>query len=1208
MARTLSAVVTERSEAKILKPITLVTLTVYTDRRSKTGATVYRLSDRAVRYDYGSTGDDLTFEPLLESIDVEANLMSHLPESSDVEGGLYRSVELSILNKPYQGGANFWATLRTLNMNFATVEIAELLAGEADSFTDFSTGNTTYVGKEHTVLFRGELRQVNSANDNSIRITFESERPQIDWLIADGANTAPRDLGKRWPKPYGKMKKVPAVAYSVGKSTTLATELLAGGTTATVTDDTTDWPNTGSIMIGLEEIDYSGTSGFTLTGLTRNVNGAGDLPHTSGAVVVSLLANQIYGVSDRESSAIGDVYALSPFNKELVRITDVLTKDANDTTTISGRTVSTIQISKAEIKAIFTTLATQAKVTQQPARSTDTILSTSGPAVTIGLQFITSSTGSCPFDLLRNVPTSSPSSWCQLATSASGTVTWDNPGTILSQTFEVTMGTSFSGANGSTVFRANNSSGMVILIVLGSQLIVGLKTHTSGAIVSGANFNKVHYSHSHSQGVPRLAYFRRTDLTYIPSPTEVTVQPQVSETDATQVKISAGTVGFGLELYVDVDGAKSSKAVSRVDGSWTTDDTTDIASYQVPAGTNRLLVYVLAPEDNSRTMVVSGVTYGGVAMTRGVAAKRIDAGLQALNLCELWYLKEADIPAGGPFAFVTTYTLSPSSELYACVTYDNVDQVTPIGEFGLANDEDVTALSVALPQYTNGMSIAACANGGPKTHVWSAPFTEQVDQTDSGATQVAMSIAQDTGSSNSASITATVTASGSSNRFAMFHCYLNPHGSGGYSVADDTLIENLPDIMRHLIGLEAGLGSSAIDHINFVTAVLQLGLNKHAFDARSLGTSWEEIVSRLVFEGRSNLTREETLSACQFRLFAAFNGFKSLDADAANWTTGTNATLSDDISVKKSGDGSLKAVADSAALENIERLWFAPDTSTLVITGMKLKFHLRVDNAVHINAATAIEIELHCPDSSNKLEWQLGSDDGMADAVFVEYTLDLDTEESSTGSPNRSSFKSIFIEFNRVAAAVGATIYLDNLRLVSGDGHVYWFTPSVLTITEYVGGTEEEPKPIDLIITRMRSVYNQNLALGGGIDSFEKLFNIDVDNNDADGSIFVVDLTNAEKRWGRRDQEQVIQFVTIRDDATMFDVMTYYAQEGLRESSGFFITGVPWKEAYKLQDADVAKFTPTWGSVELHGRLTGVERRPADGLFDLSLVQVPTRN
>ncbi len=75
-------------------------------------------------------------------------------------------------------------------------------------------------------------------------------------------------------------------------ATVLSASLVKSATTATVTS-TTGFPSAGRLFVNNEEIEYTGTTSTTFTGLTRGVNGTSDVSHASGSQALTEVSDAI---------------------------------------------------------------------------------------------------------------------------------------------------------------------------------------------------------------------------------------------------------------------------------------------------------------------------------------------------------------------------------------------------------------------------------------------------------------------------------------------------------------------------------------------------------------------------------------------------------------------------------------------------------------------------------------------------------------------------------------------------------------------------------------------------------------------------------------------------------------------------------------------------------------------------------------------------
>ena len=68
------------TKAAHLAPVPLLVITTYTDREAQTIDEVFYISDRGVLYDYGDTGTDRAFSPMLLGISILRSSISQTPD------------------------------------------------------------------------------------------------------------------------------------------------------------------------------------------------------------------------------------------------------------------------------------------------------------------------------------------------------------------------------------------------------------------------------------------------------------------------------------------------------------------------------------------------------------------------------------------------------------------------------------------------------------------------------------------------------------------------------------------------------------------------------------------------------------------------------------------------------------------------------------------------------------------------------------------------------------------------------------------------------------------------------------------------------------------------------------------------------------------------------------------------------------------------
>jgi hypothetical protein len=196
---------------------------------------------------------------------------------------------------------------------------------------------------------------------------------------------------------------------------------------------------------------------------------------------------------------------------------------------------------------------------------------------------------------------------------------------------------------------------------------------------------------------------------------------------ARQVTIEGiGTLSFEtpVTLSVGSEAAYASHSIAKV-GTDTSGSGTSLTlpyslsfSHTLVAGSDRMVV-VCAGIENSDTIDVSSVTYGGVGMTKAVEGITGTTGFR--YLAEIWYILEADLPSDGS----NTVQINASGTAYElevggfCAEYTGVEQGAP--EATDNTDEpspaDNTIENTISPSDNAWViSIAGSGNAGSFTH------------------------------------------------------------------------------------------------------------------------------------------------------------------------------------------------------------------------------------------------------------------------------------------------------------------------------------------------------------------------------------------------------------------------------------------------------------------------------------------------------------
>lgn len=151
---------------------------------------------------------------------------------------------------------------------------------------------------------------------------------------ADLANIHPEDAGKIFPLPFGSAKRVRGIRAKIAVEGELEGFIDENDTTLTLAD-ATDFPASGTVKIGDEQITYSGKSGNDLTGLGRAAGGTAEATHFTGDPVFEV-TSEVHVFAGFEASAINAVYG--PNGGTITGGTI----DLSDTALIAGKTLATV--------------------------------------------------------------------------------------------------------------------------------------------------------------------------------------------------------------------------------------------------------------------------------------------------------------------------------------------------------------------------------------------------------------------------------------------------------------------------------------------------------------------------------------------------------------------------------------------------------------------------------------------------------------------------------------------------------------------------------------------------------------------------------------------------------------------------------------------------------------------------------------------------
>ncbi len=338
---------------------TLFHLTTYTDVTLGTvESDQYWSLRKFARYPWNG-GVAREFRDVVTSVGPFVYSYQHLPSAGVSD--LRRTAMRVTLSNENVDGVPLWQTLSALNLTFARLEIATLLASPSRLDPVSAWWNLTDLpGTEHVYRFRGELTSVELADDDQITLMFEALEPAIDWAAGTvAAEVDQRDLGKRYSVPYGKAKGVPVINRQVGWLTTLATQLSASQTGNADVASAVGLPTSGSftLQLGTERVTASYVDADTVNIGARGIGGTTATPHQVGESILEVLTSGVVLVAAGIAcKAVDALYVVNPVTRDLVKVTTAYSVNLADTTVDSGRTLTTVSFTQSQFQDLLDTL------------------------------------------------------------------------------------------------------------------------------------------------------------------------------------------------------------------------------------------------------------------------------------------------------------------------------------------------------------------------------------------------------------------------------------------------------------------------------------------------------------------------------------------------------------------------------------------------------------------------------------------------------------------------------------------------------------------------------------------------------------------------------------------------------------------------------------------------------------------------------------
>ena len=211
----------------------------------------------------------------------------------------------------------------------------------------------------------------------------------------------------------------------------------------------------------------------------------------------------------------------------------------------------------------------------------------------------------------------------------------------------------------------------------------------------------------------------------------------LASSDYNDTTVVDGTLYYYVVTAVDTslnESANSSQVAARpqinpivsILGSWVTGTT-----HAKETGYNRALLFVAHAKTSSSTTSLTGVTYGGQAMTK-ITDKLIGSGSSRAYVAA-FILNNTGITAATSTTFTLAWTNAPSSITYESVFLQNVNQTTLIGASASAGTTSGTPVSTSALSTSNGdMVIENATSSVAGTYTVTTGWIKDVDLTVTG--------------------------------------------------------------------------------------------------------------------------------------------------------------------------------------------------------------------------------------------------------------------------------------------------------------------------------------------------------------------------------------------------------------------------------------------------------------------------------------------
>lgn len=898
-----------RFRAELFK-IDLIKLTTYTDRANDTVDQVFYFSRDPVLFDYGNTGTDIEFWPVLQSVGPLDVSINHLPSQND-SSLLRKTLSFTLNNIDWQGSRLIDVLRNSHVLENARIEWTQLLL--ADRPTTARIDLTALAGNEHTFWYRGRVTRVGPITNDSISFACDTDIPNPIVLKAlDQTKNDPKDFGKRLPQVYGQAKRVRAIGYDVGWLTTLAETITDATTGNTEFTDLSGISGSGNtIRIANEDVTVTWVSDTVGNITARAQNSTTAVAHQQGETAQEMIATISYVVAGHAVSAIQEVYVRNPSDGELIRIETGFTKTIANTSLISGESVATVSFTEAQLRTVMDNLFADVTV---GGGANEVMLVDIGPreAFIPGGLFpdhqVWTNIGGVPLGVggggagdrvvlkltMQAGLTNAAREVERWRLRLTGNLKQDHTGgsgALTLNLIELTL----DGSPGIA-----SISRQPIGEEFGSVAIGSWATPTGGTTVSDAEGEAFYvYLDSAVPNIVQVAELGEALSVQL----EIELKPQGTAT------LAGNIVGFRIELFADVDGYKAPSAspAYKAGSGNLIEKPCDVMRHMIeevgaaaplPSGhtlltqgveapvggdtetasiapsANKTIIAFVQQTDNSSTPHDEPSISGNGLTWTVVESYNFETGPSANRArCTMWRASSASTPTPGPITF--TFPTATAIADWSIHEFDGVDITTTDGVVNSKRHPDIDeddAFKVltmdAFASSGNDTFVIACRDGLP------APPT--IHTVESGFTRVSAQLTDST-----------------------------PYHAAAFRNGEDITcrwdgINNGGD--WGMIGIELNIPGGVqtadlVDSDTYDDCNTNLGTDVLAFDALTLGLTWEEKLARVAFESRTNLVFEEFLGGTSWKMLTALStyAFAAASGSVSEWDHGGFAEADQDI-------------------------------------------------------------------------------------------------------------------------------------------------------------------------------------------------------------------------------------------------------------------------------------------------------------------------